>query len=117
MIKNFSFLFILLLTLPLFADKSAKVIRTFTDGKTSEEILKLEKLNGSTYRLQIPVAKIGTRSWKKWKDVEHIDIKLTDELLSVCGENMLMNLIMYSDQSEIRFAPFYLSVYENLSVD
>ena len=71
-------MFILLLTLPLFADKSAKVIRTFTDGKTSEEILKLEKLNGSTYRLQIPVAKIGTRSWKKWKDVEHIDIKLTD---------------------------------------
>ena len=31
-------MFILLLTLPLFADKSAKVIRTFTDGKTSEEI-------------------------------------------------------------------------------
>lgn len=48
----------------------------------------------------------------------YVDIKLTDEMLSLCGRNLPMNLVMYNDDGcENRFYPFFIDVVECISVD
>lgn len=53
------------------------LIRTFTDGKKSETVEKLEKLDDSTYRLRVPIEKIAgaPEAWEtSWKKLDSIDI-------------------------------------------
>ena len=82
-IKSFS-LAVLISAIPTFAAINEVVIeRNLSDGRTIKETVKLKAIDKNTYRLHIPVDKMGTR---KWRGVDSIDIKHT-EAVAAQGED------------------------------
>ena len=72
-IKILSFAILSLFTTVSFATIDEVIVqRNLSNGKVKTEKVKLQKINKNTYRLHIPVDKMGT--WK-WTGVDSIEIK------------------------------------------